>query len=539
MWTDRWTGMTIGAALGAAASRYGDRDAFIFGERRLGFRELEQVATAVARGFLGLGIGRGDRVAIWMASHAEWAYLYYGLAKIGAIMVPLNTRYKPAELEYVLRKSEARVLVFMDEVVGGKDYAALLLELCPELRRDSPGRLAAERLPDLRWVIGVSERPPPGVLSFEKLLAAGQGVSAAQLAAAERRVEPDDTALIQFTSGTTAFPKGAQLFQVAMLRGAAYCAEPIALSADDRLFSPQPFYHCGGSILVLLAPLVTGCTAVIQPYFDAAEALRLMEAERCTVTLGHQPHFIEYLNHPDLPGRRLALAKAFIFATPEVNRLVHDRMGIAGLLSPYGMTETHLAATSCRLDDPLDVRLTTVGRVVTGMELEIRDPATGEALPPGGAGEVCLRGWGIMKGYYHDPERTAEALDEAGWFRTGDLAVMGEDGYLRLIGRIKDMIRVGGENVAAAEVEGFLLQHPAVKQTVVVGRAEPRLGEVCVAFVELKDGAAATEQDLLDACRGGLASFKVPRQIHFVTEWPMSGTGKIQRFLLKEAAAHA
>jgi acyl-CoA synthetase (AMP-forming)/AMP-acid ligase II len=537
MWTDRWTGKTISAALAEAAKRYGEREAMVFSNARLTFGDLERAADELARGFLGLGIGRGDRVAIWMAGYAEWACLYFGLLKIGAVLVPINTRYKPNELEYVLRKADVQALVFRDEAVGGKDYASLLLELCPELARATPGRLAAERLPDLRWVIGIAHRPLSGVLLYADLLRAGLGVSAQQVAEAERQVDSEAVAMIQFTSGTTAFPKGAQLFQVGMLRGAYYSAEPLGLSPDDRHFSPQPFYHAGGSISVMLSPVVSGCTAVIQAYFDATEALRTMEAERCTSTMGHQPHWIEYLNHPELASRRLHLRKAYIFASPEVNRLVAEKMDVTGLLSSYGMTETHLGGTCTRLDDPPALRLTTVGRPKPGIELEIRDPATGRRLQAGEPGEVCLRGWGLMKGYYKDPERTAEAIDEAGWFKSGDRGAVDEQGYFRLIGRIKDTVRVGGENVAAAEVEEHLLRHPKVKQTVVVGRPDARLGEVCVAFVELKAGQSATETELIDHCREGLASFKVPRYVRLIDEWPMSGTGKIQRFLLKEEAA--
>lgn len=536
MWTDRWTGQTISMALATAAREYGDREAFVFSNARVGFRELEQRANEVARAFLSLGIQKGDRVAIWMAGYAEWAYLYFGLAKIGAVMVPLNTRYKPPEIEYVLRKSEARLLVFRDEVSSDKDYASILLDLCPELAQAAPGQLRADRAPDLRWVIGVGERELQGVAPYSEFLRGSERTSAATLASAEALVADEDIALIQFTSGTTAFPKGAQLFQLAMLRGAAYCCAIARLSPEDRFFSPQPFYHAGGSIMVMLCPIVTGCTTIVQPYFDAAAAIRIMEEERCTATMGHQPHYIEYLNQPSDTWKRLAVRKGYIFASPDVNRMVAEQLGITGLLSPLGLTETHLGGTACTIDDPLELRLTTVGRPTPGIEMQIRDPSTGRPLPTGEPGEVCFRGWCVMKGYYRDPERTAEAIDPEGWFRTGDLGVLGEDGCLRLRGRIKDMIRVGGENVAAAEVEGFLLRHPAVKQTVVVGSPDRRLGEVCVAFIERKDGVNVDERELLDYSRAGLASFKVPRRIRFVDEWPMTGSGKIQRFLLAEAA---
>lgn len=524
-------GQTLWSALASAASQRGSRDAYRFADRRISLAELQSQADKVARGFLALGIGRGDHVAIWMAGYSEWAALYFGLARIGAVMVPLNTRYKPHEIEYVMRKSRASVLVMKDE----KGYLGVLNEVCPELGHAQPGQLHSATLPDLRTVVAIAERPIPGTLPYAALLAGATSIGDAELAGAERLVRPDDTAMIQFTSGTTAFPKGAELFQSAMLRGCQANSQAMGLREADRFFSPQPFYHCGGSIFVMLSPLVTGCFTVVQPYFDAGEALALMDEERCNVTMGHQPHWIEYLNHPDRPKHELHLQKAFVFASPDVNRMIHDQLGVIGLSSPYGMTETHLAGTMCGEDDPLDVRLTTVGRPGPGMDMEIRDPATGRALPPGQAGEVCFRGWGIMKGYFDDPERTAEALEPDGWLHTGDVGLVGGDGNLRLRGRIKEMIRVGGENVAAADVEGYLLGHPAVKQVVAVGKPDIRLGEVVLAHVELREGMAASDGELIDFCRSGLASFKVPREVRFVTEWPMSGTGKIQRFLLKEA----
>lgn len=400
-----------------------------------------------------------------------------------------------------------------------------------------PGQLTAERLPDLRLVVTVAERQIGGALDFRELLRGGSIISEDQLEAAARAVDGDTVGMIQFTSGTTALPKGAQLFQVGMLRGADYGCQPAALSPGDRFFSPQPFFHAGGSIMVMLSPIVAGCTTFVQAYFDATDALRIMDEEGCNVTMGHQPHWIEYMNHPDLPRRQVKLERSFIFASPEVSRLVTERLGVSGLIGPYGLTETHLGGTTCRVDEPEPLRLGTVGRPMPGVELQIRDSVTGEALPREAAGEVCLRGWCTMKGYYKDPERTAEALDAEGWFRTGDLGVLNEAGYLRLIGRIKDTIRVGGENVAAADVEGYLLRHPAVKQAVAVGKPDQRLGEVVLAFVEPKTDARTSADDLVRYCREGLASFKVPREVRFVDEWPMSGTGKIQRFVLKETAA--
>jgi len=285
----------------------------------------------------------------------------------------------------------------------------------------------------------------------------------------------------------------------------------------------------------MLTPVVSGCTMIVQPYFDAGEALELMERHRCNVLMGHQPHYIEYLNHRDLKKRKLVLEKGMIFASPVVNKRAHDEMGIKKLISPYGLTETHIGGTACELDDPLELRMTTVGKAMPGVEIGIRQLEGQEFLPQGQPGEVCFRGWCVTKGYYDDPQKTAEAIDETGWFRTGDLGVIGADGCLRLIGRVKDMIRVGGENVAAAEVEAVLLKHDAVKQAVAVGMADPRLAEVVATFVELKPEKHSNEQELIDYCRQHLASFKVPRKVVFIAAWPMSGAGKIQRYVLKES----
>jgi fatty-acyl-CoA synthase len=531
---DKWTGKTIAMALDDAARQYGDRVATVFASGAVTYTELKHTADLIARGFLSLGIGKGDKVAVWMAGYSEWAFVYFALMRIGAVIVPVNTRYRPEEVQYVLNKSQAALLIFKEE--PNRDYLILLRELCPQIG-DTADALPNEKLPYLKRIVVSSPRRSPGWLAFDALKTLGAEVSENSLADAANEVSADDISMIQFTSGTTAMPKGAMLFQAAMLRGARCGCLALQLTESDRFFSPQPFFHVGGSIQVMLTPIVSGCTMLVQPYFDAGEALELMERHQCNVLMGHQPHYIEYLNHPDLKKRKLVLEKGMIFASPEVNKRVHDEMGIKKLISPYGLTETHIGGTACALDDVLELRMTTVGRPMPGVELGIRQPNGKEFLPQGQPGEVCFKGWCITKGYFDDPEKTAEAIDSEGWFRTGDLGVIGSDGYLRLIGRIKDMIRVGGENVAAAEVETVLLKHDAVKQAVAVGMADQRLAEVVAAFVELKADQANSEADLIAYCRQHLASFKVPRRIIFVTDWPMTGAGKIQRFVLKESLA--
>ena len=534
MWDDKWTGKTIGTVLDEAAEHYGDKVATVFQNGAVTYNQLKRTAGLVARGFLSLGIGKGDKVAIWMAGYAEWAYVYFALARIGAIMVPVNTRYRPEEVEYVLSKSKASMLILKEE--ANKDYLSLLKEIVPGTG-SAAGGIRNEKLPYLRKIVLCSEQKSGGCLLFDELKTLGSGVSEATLVGAARKVTSEDIAMIQFTSGTTAMPKGAMLYHVAMLRGAYYGSQVLKLTEADRFFSPQPFFHVGGSIKVMLAPLVSGCTMIVQPYFDAGAALELMERHRCNVLMGHQPHFVEYLNHPDLKARRLVLEKGMTFASPEVNKRVYDEMGIKKLISPYGLTETHIGGTACEMDDPLELRMTTVGRPMPGVEISIRQPDGKGFLPAGEPGEVCFKGWCVTKGYFDDAQKTAEALDDEGWFRTGDLGVIGNDGYLRLVGRIKDMIRVGGENVAAADVEAVLLKHDAVKQAVAVGMADDRLVEVVAAFVELKTGKQGTEREIVDYCRQHLASFKVPRRVIFVNHWPMTGAGKIQRFVLKESLA--
>lgn len=534
MWTDQWDGQTIGTALDNAVEKYGEKVAIIFHDGPVTYRQLKGTSDLLARGFVNLGIGKGEKVAIWMAGYAEWACVYFALSRIGAIMVPVNTRYRAEEIEYVLNKSKASLLIFKDE--SGKDYLGLLRELCPGVGEDK-NVLPSRKLPYLSKVIVSSRRRLNGCLTFEDLAQCGTNTSAVEMDKVAKHVGSEDIAMIQFTSGTTAMPKGAMLHHVAMLRGAYYGGHASKLTETDRFFSPQPFFHVGGSIMVMLAPIVSGCTMIVQPYFDAGNALELMEHYQCNVLMGHQPHFIEYLNHPDLKTRRLALEKGMIFASPEVNKRAHDEMGIRKLISPYGLTETHIGGTVCDMEDPLEVRMTTVGRPYPGIEIGIWESLSKEFLPVGHPGEVCMRGWCTTQGYFDDPEKTAEALDENGWFHTGDLGILGDDGNLRLIGRIKDMIRVGGENVAAADVEAVLLKHGAVKQAVAVGMADERLAEVVSVFVELKAGQQSNEQEIIDYCRHHLASFKVPRRVIFVNDWPMTGAGKIQRYVLKDSLA--
>ena len=523
--SDRWDAKTLCGALDDAVIAYGEREAYVFEDARLSYRDVAGDAGAVARALLAGGARRGDRVAILLAGYSCWPALYFGAARIGAVLVPVNSRFKLDELEYVLRASEAQTVFLHGEDSRDKAYGSLLLEFA-----ERPERTRAH-FPNVTAVIDLA-RADDGPLSYGTFLRAGSRVDDAAVTAAAAAVAPGDVVLVAFTSGTTALPKGAQLCHTGMLRGAQYNGNRLRLSPADRFFSAQPFYHSGGSVQVMLTPVTTGTTVIVQRYFDAGAALAIMERERCTCLLGHQPHWIEYLNHPDRPSRTLRLKKAYILATPEVNRQVSDAFRIP-LISPYGLTETSLGGTGCDIDDPEDLRLTTVGRPHPGMELQIRDSETDAVLPPGAPGEILFRGWGIMTGYLNDPVRTAEVIDARGWFRTGDAGAVDEHGNLQLRSRIKDMIRVGGENVAAVEIEDLLLRHPGVKAAIVVGKGDRRLGEVCVAFIERKDGATLDAAEVVAFCRERVAGFKVPREVRFVEAWPLSGSGKIHKVALR------
>jgi fatty-acyl-CoA synthase len=525
---------SIGEALAQAVARFGEREAFTYADRRLSFREVDRESDDVARALLGSGIKHGDYVAVWMANHSPWPALYFGILKVGAVLVPLNTRSRPDELIFGLEKSNAKLFFFLREKKGRTDYGDLLLETIPELNDALPGDLHAKAVPHLRTVVDVAATPMQGTLSFLEFLERGKRISAGDLDAAQRAVHPRDEAVIVYTSGTTSVPKGTQLYHEGMLHSVRWSDSCIALNDRDVYFSLQPVYHSGGAIGAMLRPVVDGCRLVTQPYFDPGDALEAIEREGVTVMSGLQPHWVEYLNHPSLPQRKLKVERAFVMAPPDLLWTINEKMGIEGLVTGYCMTETHLYGTNTTLADSQEVRYNTNGRPNPDVDVEIRDPDDGTLLGPEEPGEIFMRVPHPMSGYLGEPQLTADVLGADGWYRTGDNGVIREDGNLILLGRVRDMIRVGGENLSGAEVEAVLAAHPAVKQAAAVPAPDPRLGEIVVAFVEVKPGESVTEAALIEHCRAKLANFKVPRAVHFLTEWPMTGSGKVQKRSLLE-----
>jgi acyl-CoA synthetase (AMP-forming)/AMP-acid ligase II len=514
---------TIGRALAEAVARFGDREAFTFADRRLSFHDAAVESDAVAAALLGAGIRRGDRVAVWMANHAGWPALYFGILKIGAVLVPLNTRSVADEVAFGLAKAGVSILFFKREVKGRTDYGDVLLDV-----------INGGRVPKLTTLVDLSEPPMPGTIGLAEFLERGRGISAREVAAAVQTVQPLDEAVVMYTSGTTSAPKGALLSHAGMVHSVRFSSKVMGIGERDVYFSLQPLYHSGGAIGGILRPVVTGCRIVTQPYFEAGVALDAIERERVTVISGHQPHYVEYMNHPSLPQRKLVVERGMVVAPPEIYWMVYEKLGIEGLISGYCMTETHLYGTNTTLDDPREVRFNTNGRPNPGVDLEIRDPEDGTALGIDEDGEIFLRVPYPMLGYLDEPQMTAGVLDADGWYRTGDRGVIRKDGNLILLGRVRDMIRVGGENLSGAEVEAVLLEHPAVKQAAAVAGPDPRLGEVVVAFIEVKPDASVAAAELIEHCRTKLASYKVPRAVHFVTTWPTTGSGKVQKRLLLE-----
>ena len=511
---------TIPQNLARTVAEHADRDALVSVEQgiRLTYAQFADQVDQVARGLMGLGVAKGDRVGIWSPNYAEWVLVQYATARIGAILVTINPAYRSSELEYVLNQSEISVLVAVEAFLTS-DYRSMVDEVWE--------RVPAERVIYLHTA------------DWDDLLEASGEVSVGELDQRTAQLAAGDAINIQYTSGTTGFPKGATLSHRNILNNGYFIGEACKYTADDRVCIPVPFYHCFGMVLGNLACTTHGSAMVIPAAgFDAAATLHACARERCTSLYGVPTMFIAELGEPDLAGYDLSSLRTGIMAgSPcpiEVMRQVVERMNMSEVTIAYGMTETSPVSTQTSADDPLEKRVTTVGRVHPHVEIKIVDPSTGQVVPRGTGGEFRTRGYSVMLGYWNDEARTAEAIDADGWMHTGDLAVMDDEGYVNIVGRIKDMIIRGGENVYPREVEEFLYTHPDVVEVQVIGVPDVRYGEEIMAWVQLRDGADTTAADIKDFCRGTIAHYKVPRYIRFADAFPMTITGKIQKFKMRE-----
>ncbi len=532
-----WVKKTLGCKIGEVVGSNPDHLALIFMNQRVSYRLLWEKARALAKGLMALGVGHGDKVSIWAGNSPEWIYAQLAVSFIGAILVPVNTRFRTSELEYILGQSDSTALLMVNQFLN-IDFLAMVTEVFPEITTGSSGQIRSARLPLLKNVIFLDEKKPAGALRLMDVMARGEKISDAKLESRMGQVQPDDVILLQYTSGTTAFPKGVMLTHDGVVRDAFSLGERQTLTSEDRLFCPLPFFHVGGAVISTLSVLTHGAGMVFLGTYDPLESLKAVQQERCTAMNGVETHFLMMYQHPDFPQYDVSsLKKGWAIGPAEVVRSAYQKMGMTGILNIYGTSETSPNVTTTFVRDPLERRINFHGLPHEGTEVKIVDPASGESLLAGREGEICVRGWNVMKGYYKKPEETTKTIDSRGWLHTGDLGLMDpQSGYLKFTGRFKDILRVGGENVSALEVESFLLRHPKVKQAQVVGVPDLRLTEVGMAFLELKEGMSATEEEILNFCKGKIANFKVPRYVIFVREFPLTGSGKIQKFKLKERA---
>ncbi|MFI8713057.1 AMP-binding protein [Brevibacillus brevis] len=532
---------TIGNMLDDTASKYQEREALVYHERglRYTFGEFQAICNQAARGFMSLGIQKGENIAIWATNVPEWVISQFATAKMGGVLVTVNTSYRLHELEYLLRQSESTTLLLMDSYRDA-NYLAMIQEICPELQTCEPGALQSKRLPHLKNVIYLGNEQQPGMFLWSDLLERAASVTEEERNARQATLSPDDVINMQYTSGTTGFPKGVMLSHVNIVNNAIKVAECQRLGLADKVCIPVPFFHCFGCVMGTLACVATGATMVPVIAFDPGVVLAVVEAERCTALYGVPTMFISELNHPTFAERDLSSLRTGIMAGSlcpiEVMKKVVDQMGICDITIAYGQTEASPVITQTVPEDSLERKVSTVGRLHAEVEAKIIDPATGDILPSGVQGELCTRGYLVMKGYYNMPEETVKAIDHEGWLHTGDLATVDEEGYYRITGRLKDMIIRGGENIYPREVEEFLYTHPKVLDVQIVGVPDVKFGEQVLACIRVKPHETLSEDEVRDYCEGKIAHYKIPRYIQFVDEYPMTASGKIQKFKLREQA---
>jgi fatty-acyl-CoA synthase len=532
-------GDCIGEVLNRSARQHPEQDCLVVRHQNLrySYRQFRDEVERAARGFLSLGIEKGDRVGIWSPNCAEWVITQFATAKIGAILVNINPLNRAHELQYVLQQSECQTLVL---AAGFRDidYCATVREICPALTVPS-GTTAESPLPHLRNLIILADSASGGMLNWSDLLSQGDKLPTEHLRAREAELSFDDAVNIQYTSGTTGFPKGAMLSHHNIVNNGLLVAHAMRFTHRDRLCIPVPFYHCFGMVLGNMACVVTGATMVIPASsFDPEATLLAVQEEACTALHGVPTMFIAELEHPRFSEFKLATLRTGIMAgSPcpvEIMKRVVSQMHCREMTIAYGLTEASPVITQTTPDDPVELRVTTVGKPLPHTEVKIVDPATGRLVQRGTAGELCTRGYLVMKGYYRNADATGRAIDKDGWLHSGDLAVLDEQGYCKITGRAKDVIIRGGENIYPRELEEFLYTHPAISAVQIVGVPDVKYGDAVAAWVKLRSGATLSLEDLRSFCKGKIADFKIPRYLKIADDFPMTVTGKVQKFRMKE-----
>ena len=530
-------GLTIGQALDAAAAAWPDSDALVSRAQGIAWtwRAFKERVEGLAAGFLALGLQRGERIGIWSLNRAEWALTQFAAAKAGLILVTINPAFRLTELEFALNKVGCAALVTAT-AFKTSDYMGMLTALAPEMAACAPGALSAARLPALRIVIQIGGPAVTGAIPFEAV--AGGAEARGRLDELTGLLQFDDAVNIQFTSGTTGLPKGVTLTHHNILNNGYFIGLKLRLTAADRICIPVPLYHCFGMVIGNMAAVTHGSAMVFPGEgFDPLATLETVQAERCTALYGVPTMFIAQLDHPEFARFDLSSLRTGVMAGAPcpvaVMRRVLERMNMREVTICYGMTETSPVSFQSAVDDPLERRVSTVGRIHPHLEAKVVD-AEGRTVPCGQAGELCTRGYSVMLGYWGDPGKTAEVIDATRWMRTGDLAVIDAAGFCNIVGRIKDVVIRGGENVYPREVEEFLYRHPAIQDVQVFGVADATYGEEVCAWVKLREGALMTEEDLRAFCRGQIAHQKIPRYVQFVDAFPMTVTGKMQKFIMRQ-----